>query len=172
MKLILIRHGDAGAYTLPDNERNLSALGKAQAKQTANWLKDKAYLKGRVQFVSSPYVRAYQTLAVLLSELKLDGLAEGVKQAPTISYDGITPNGDPKHALAGLAKLADDELITQDGCLVVVCHMNIIARMASLLTHNHDGGFDLAQAKVYELPFIQIAQAVQIDAFCPPLSKA
>jgi len=38
MQLILVRHGDAGAYTLPDHERNLSALGQAQASQTAKWL--------------------------------------------------------------------------------------------------------------------------------------
>ncbi len=35
MQLILDRHGDAGAYTLPDHERNLSALGQAPASQTS-----------------------------------------------------------------------------------------------------------------------------------------
>ena len=29
MQLLLVRHGDAGAYTLPDHE-NLSALGQAK----------------------------------------------------------------------------------------------------------------------------------------------
>ncbi len=45
MKIILIRHGDAGAYTHPDSERNLSELGKRQANQTAEWLKGYAEKK-------------------------------------------------------------------------------------------------------------------------------
>ena len=66
MKIILIRHGDAGAYTHPDSERNLSELGKRQANQTAEWLKGYAEKNGSPDlFISSPYNRAVQTCQII-----------------------------------------------------------------------------------------------------------
>lgn len=159
MKIILIRHGDAGAYTLPDHERNLSELGRAQANQTATWLYDSGYITAVSQFVSSPYNRAVQTLQVLLDKIDKPFAAQICKH--------ITPDDDARVGLQSLAALLDDEIITQEGCLVVVCHMNIVAKLASLLTGEHESGFALAEARVYELPFVQAGQAKRIDGFVP-----
>ena len=60
MQLILVRHGDAGAYTLPDHERNLSALGQAQAHRPQRGFAENFEPD---HFIVSPYNRAQQTLA-------------------------------------------------------------------------------------------------------------
>lgn len=161
MYLILIRHGDAGAYTLPDHQRALSDLGQRQITQTAKWLQSRPYLANS-QYIASPYRRAQESLTVLLDNLSA--------QAPITTYEHITPNDDPSVALQGLGGLTQDEIINQAGSLVVVCHMNIIAKMASLLTGEYPSGFELAEARVYELPFVATGQARWIDGFVPPLS--
>lgn len=162
MKLILIRHGDAGAYTLPDHERNLSPLGQAQAKQTADWLTRSPYLKTPMQFISSPYNRANQTLNIITDTLSIK---LGTIDSQTI--DGITPNDRADLAIIELGKKVQNPIITDNGTLVVVCHMNIIANLASLLTGNDEIGFDLAEARVYEMDFLAEQTAKQIDGFCP-----
>lgn len=150
MKLILVRHGDAGAYTLPDNERNLSELGKAQAYKTAQFLSQFAI----DQAISSPYNRARQT-AEILSDLPL-----------TICSD-ITPDDNAKTGLLAIASLIDDKVIQKEGAVLVVCHMNIIAKMADLLDGRGLDGFGLAEARVFELPFVGVGQGVEIERFVP-----
>ncbi len=165
MKLILIRHGDAGAYTLPDHERNLSELGKAQATQTGQWLQRyvadniEAGIKP-IQFIVSPYNRARQTLETILGQTTF--------KAPNVTIcDAITPDDNPSLAVLNLSELISDKIVLEDGYLVVVCHMNIIAQIASILTARSEHGFGLAEARVYELPFLGAGDAYQIDGFVP-----
>lgn len=150
MKLILVRHGDAGAYTLPDNERNLSELGKTQAQKTAEFLSQ----FGIDQAISSPYNRARQT-AEILTDLPLT-------ICPT-----ITPDDNAKTGLLSIAELIDDDVIQKDGTVLVVCHMNIIAKMAELLDNQGLDGFGLAEARIFELPFVGVGQGVEIERFVP-----
>lgn len=154
MKLILVRHGDAGAYTLPDNERNLSELGKAQAHKTAQFLSqfhiDKA--------ISSPYNRARQT-AEILTDLPLS-------ICPT-----ITPDDNAKTGLLSVAELIDNDIISNNGTVLVVCHMNIIAKMADLLDNQGLDGFSLAEARVFDLPFVGTGQGVEVGRFVPNVNN-
>lgn len=150
MKLILVRHGDAGAYTSPDNERNLSELGKLQASKTADFLN---------QFkidtvISSPYNRARQT-------------AEILTHLPLTICPNITPDDDARMGLLAVSGLIDDEIIQRDGTVLVVCHMNIIAKMADLLDNQGFTGFHLAEARVFELPFLGAGQGVEMLRFVP-----
>lgn len=150
MKLILVRHGDAGAYTLPDHERNLSELGKQQAKKTAQWLNATKIDK----VISSPYNRAKQT-AQILSNL------------PMTICEQITPDDNAAIGLVQIGKLIDDEIVKNNGTVLVVCHMNIIAKMADLLDEQGVCGFGLAEARVFELPFVGTGQGKQIEQFIP-----
>lgn len=155
MRIVLVRHGDAGAYTLPDSARNLSALGQKQAAQTALWLKNQGHLQNAC-FVCSPYNRAQQTLQAIL------------RLAPRADYtvcDRLTPNDDPKAALAALDALSADA--QDDGVLVAVCHMNVIAKTAALLSGELARGFSLAEARVFAAPCFLPDQGVLIDAFVP-----
>lgn len=155
MKIILIRHGDAGAYTHPDNERNLSDLGKAQARQTADWLGQNYQ---PTQFISSPYNRARQTC---------DIVRQNFADIPLQIYEHITPNDDAKTAIAGLSDIIDN--VPNAACVMIVCHMSIIAHMASILTGNSPEGFNLAEARVFESEVFAPDLAVEVDRFAPKI---
>lgn len=153
MKLILIRHGDAGAYTLPDNERNLSALGQAQAQKTAKWLQQNAK---PTLFISSPYNRAMQTCNIVKQ-----GFAEIEHQI----FDKITPDDDAQTAINGLSDLLEN--MNDNDCVVIVCHMNIIAYMAGLLTGEQPESFSLAEARILETSVVANGLASEIKRFAP-----
>lgn len=150
MKLILVRHGDAGAYTSPDNERNLSELGKAQATKTAQFLSQFTI----DQAIASPYNRARQT-AEILTDL------------PLTICPSITPDDNAKTGLLAIAGLIDDKVIQKDGTVLVVCHMNIIAKMADLLDNQGLDSFSLAESRIFELPFVGAGQGVETERFVP-----
>lgn len=153
MKLILIRHGDAGAYTHPDSERNLSEIGKAQAQKTAKWLQQNA---NPTLFISSPYNRAMQTC-----EIVKQAFADVEHQI----FANITPNDDAQTAINGLADLLAN--MNDDDCVVIVCHMNIIAYMAGLLTGEQPESFSLAEARILETNVLSNGLATQIGKFVP-----
>ena len=148
MKIILMRHGQAEDETRPDSARQLTDFGQQQAVQTA------AYISSHYMpnlFVVSPYVRARQTLAQLQAQ---------APNVPVKVQDNITPSDDARTALAELATV-DAE------CIVVVCHMSIIAYLASLLTGETPESYALAEARVFEMEFIMAGMAHEIDRFVP-----
>lgn len=155
MKIILIRHGDAGAYSYPDNERNLSDLGRSQAGQTADWLRQNYQPS---EFISSPYNRAKQTC---------DIVHQNFADIPLQIYEHITPNDDAKNAIAGLSYIIDN--LPNAACVVIVCHMNIIAHIASILTGNPPEGFNLAEARVFESEIFAPDLAVEVGRFAPKI---
>ncbi len=149
MKIILMRHGQAEDASRPDSARQLTDYGQQQAAQTAE------YIVGHYTpdyFVVSPYDRAQQTLAELQSR---------VPDVPVTVQDNITPSDDARTALLELGNI-DAE------CLVVVCHMSIIAHLASLLTGDSPESFALAEARVFEMEFVMSGMATEMDRFVPP----
>ena len=148
MKIILVRHGQAEDETRPDSARQLTDFGQQQAAQTA------AYLTTHYHpdyFVVSPYIRAQQTLAVL------QALVPGV---PSSVQDNITPSDDARQALIDIGNIEAE-------CLVVVCHMSIVAYIAGLLTGEYPESFSLAEARVFEMDFVMTGMATEIDRFVP-----
>ncbi|MDO5768643.1 MAG: phosphohistidine phosphatase SixA [Psychrobacter sp.] len=151
MKIILMRHGQAEAYQQADNIRQLTPLGHQQAKQTAEYLLS---LYQPDFFVVSPYDRAQQTLAALSTQLP---------EVPVSVHDNITPSDDAREALTGLADVTAE-------CLVVVCHMSIIAKLAALLIGETPESFALAEARVFEMDFVAADMAKEVDRFVPAQS--
>ena len=148
MKIILMRHGQAEDETRPDSARQLTGFGHEQAKQTAK------YISSHYQpdyFLVSPYVRAQQTLA------ELQVLMANV---PSHIQQNITPSDDARQALADIAHIEAE-------CLVVVCHMSIIAYIAALLTGDYPESFSLAEARVFEMDFVMTSMAREIARFVP-----
>lgn len=153
MKIILIRHGQAAEhsyenYSHPDSARQLTDFGHSQAAQTAD------YIIGNYQpdyFMVSPYVRAQQTLK------QLQAIAPKI---PVTIQDNITPGDDAHAALAALSRIEAE-------CLIVVCHMSIIANIASLLTGISPESFALAEARVFEMEFVMSGMAHEVDRFVP-----
>lgn len=148
MKIILMRHGQAEGYRDADSSRQLTAFGYQQAQETAE------YVLATYQpdcFVVSPYDRAQQTLAALTAI---------APKVPVHIYNGITPSDEALSALKGLAEFEAE-------CLVVVCHMSIIAYMAALLTGETPESFQLAEARVFEAAFVATAMGKECDRFIP-----
>ena len=148
MKIILMRHGQAEDETRPDSARQLTDFGQQQAAQTAAYIHER-YMPDLL--VVSPYTRAQQTLAKLQAH------------APDISVkiqNNITPSDDARTAFAELSTIDAD-------CVVVVCHMSIIAYLGSLLTGEHPESYALAEARVFDMEFIMAGMAQEIDRFVP-----
>ena len=148
MKIILMRHGQAEDETRPDSARELTDFGQQQAAQTAAYIST-SYTPDI--FIVSPYVRAQQTLAQL--QLQTPNI-------PVKVQNNITPSDDARTALAELATIEAE-------CVIVVCHMSIIAYLASLLTGDTPESYALAEARVFEMEFIMAGMAREIDRFVP-----
>lgn len=148
MKIILMRHGQAEDTTRPDSARQLTNFGQQQAAQTAEYIFQN-YKPD--YFVVSPYDRAQQTLAQLQSY---------APNVPSIVQENITPSDDARIAFTKLANIEAE-------CLVVICHMSIIAHLASLLTGESPEGFSLAEARVFEMEFVMSGMANERDRFVP-----
>lgn len=148
MKIILMRHGQAEDETRPDSARELTDFGQQQAAQTAAYIST-SYTPDI--FIVSPYVRAQQTLA----QLQLQ-----TPNVPVKVQNNITPSDDARTALAELATIEAE-------CVIVVCHMSIIAYLASLLTGDTPESYALAEARVFEMEFIMAGMAREIDRFVP-----
>ena len=148
MKLILMRHGQAEAYQESDNTRQLTEFGYQQAQQTA------AHIMQKYQpdmFVVSPYDRAQQTLAAF-KEL-----------APDIEvsvHPDITPSDDAMEALTSVADVQGD-------CILVVCHMPIVAKLAGLVSATSPATYALAEARVFEMEIVAADMGDEIDRFVP-----
>lgn len=148
MKIILMRHGQAEDQSRPDSARQLTDFGQQQAAQTAEYITTN-YKPD--YFVVSPYDRAQQTLAQLQSR---------APKVPVTVQDNITPADDACTALIELGKIEAE-------CLVVVCHMSIVAHIAGLLTGDSPESFSLAEMRVFELEFVMTGMANEIDRFIP-----
>ena len=148
MKIILVRHGQAEDETRPDSARQLTGFGQQQAAQTAEYVTTRYHPD---HFVVSPYDRAQQTLAEFQSR---------ALQVPLTVQDNITPSDDARKALIYLAKIEAE-------CLVVVCHMSIVAHIAGLLTGEYPESFSLAEARVFDMDFVMSGMAREVDRFVP-----
>jgi phosphohistidine phosphatase len=152
MQLILVRHGEAEPYQDNDAARQLTMRGVVQAHSTAQ----QVLVKFQPDlWVVSPYVRAQQTIAAFQEKLPL---------APLHVLDCITPDADPKVALDALFDLQSQHSAQ---CIIVVCHMNVIAYVAGLLTTDDPESFGLAEARVFEQPLILLGLSVEKARFVP-----
>ena len=149
MQLTLIRHGEAlAAVNGNDDKRSLSARGSSQAKHTAEYLKDR--IKPDV-LVVSPLLRAQQTLAHVQAYFP---------DVPVMICNKIKPEDDAKAALDWLSQLPYESI-------VVVCHMNVVAHMAEILTTESFHPYALAEARIYEQAVIAAGLSTQLESFIP-----
>lgn len=148
MKVILMRHGQASYESEHDSERQLTEFGEQQAAETAEYLLKKY---SPDVFVVSPYDRAQQTLAAFTKQ-KPD--------VPVIVRDTITPDDN---AMTGLKSLIDIE----GECVLVVCHMPIVAKMAGLLCAQDPESYALAEARVFEAELIAPDMGDEVERYVP-----
>lgn len=148
MKIILMRHGEAERKTQQDNKRQLTKMGVNQAEETAEYILNK-YIPDA--FIVSPYDRAQQTLEAF--KVKLPDVATNV-------LNNITPSDDPVVALKTLMNIEGE-------CILIVCHMPIIAKITALLTAQYPEAYELAEARIIEAEFIGLDMGNEVDRFIP-----
>ncbi|WEH92526.1 phosphohistidine phosphatase SixA [Acinetobacter soli] len=151
MQLTLVRHGEASpALDGNDTTRPLTALGHAQAKQTAQFLKEQVNPE---IFVVSPLLRAQETL---------QHIQQIFPNVPVLICDKIKPEDDAKDAIEWLAQLPFESI-------VVVCHMNVVGHIAEQLTQEHFNPFALAEARLYHQTVIANGLSTQEKSFVPTI---
>ena len=150
MQLILVRHGEAERQTQDDATRRLTERGQRQADWTAQQVLAR-YRPDRL--VVSPLKRAKQTMQAFSQQLP---------DVPLQVLDCIKPDDDAAEALNCLADLHAE-------CLLVVCHMNVIAQIATLLLGDWAEGFELAEARVFEQVLILPEWSVEQWRCVPPV---
>ena len=149
MQLTLVRHGEASAVVNGnDDKRPLTKRGHKQAQHTAEYLKD--MIKPDV-FVVSPLLRAQETLA---------HLQHYFNDVPVLVCNKIKPEDDAKSAVEWLSQLPYESI-------VVVCHMNVVAHISSLLTSESFHPYALAEARIYEQAVIAAGLSTQLKSFIP-----
>ena len=149
MQLTLVRHGEASpAVNGNDDKRPLTKRGHKQAQQTAEYLKD--MIKPDV-FVVSPLLRAQETLV---------HLQHYFNDVPVLVCNKIKPEDDAKSAVEWLSQLPYESI-------VVVCHMNVVAHISSLLTAESFHPYALAEARIYEQAVIAAGLSTQLKSFIP-----
>lgn len=134
MRLVLVRHAEAEPLRVSDADRQLTARGIVQARETAAWINRQAWA-GPMQLLSSPFVRARQTA---------DAIARVMSLKPEFC-DALTPDTDPRIALRAI-----EQAIAADN-LIVVSHMPLVACLEHWLESgvvSAGSGFMLAEVRV------------------------
>ncbi|PFG08727.1 MULTISPECIES: phosphohistidine phosphatase SixA [unclassified Marinobacter] len=136
MKLLIMRHGEAGWHT-QDEQRELTDVGRQQVARVAGQL---AESDSRPKLIwCSPLVRARQTAAIVAERLNCS-----VEEKRF-----ITPDDDPARCLEAL-------LASTASPLLLVSHMPLVGVLTSLLTDGHRRGaaFMTAQAVLLDMPVV------------------
>lgn len=113
MNLYLIRHGAAEAGATDNMNRNLTARGKSQAQGAANWLAKN--IEGPVSIWVSPYLRTQQTAAPIAEALGVE----------VVAHKCLQPEMTPQKVV--------DELCNEQKNIILVTHLPLVGRLASLL---------------------------------------
>ena len=119
--LYIMRHGDAIGRAATDAERPLSDLGRGEAARMVPHLLDEPPTKLWV----SPYLRAQQTAAIVVTGLVQAGHNPKIETVPD-----ITPDDNPY-------KLVESLVDVSTGPLMLVSHNPFVSILLSLLIEGH-----------------------------------
>lgn len=129
--LFIMRHGEAEAPRLDDKSRQLTPLGREQAKSAALWLRDQYCEKGVVDLaLVSPYRRAKQTHDMV----SLDIISDKVE-----SNEDIVPDGSPRLVSDYIDALLHAAVNSKKPIkkLLVVSHMPLVSYLVDELCDSY-----------------------------------
>lgn len=147
MKLIIMRHGQAGWNAPSDAQRPLTRQGRNEIKRTA----DKLKLAKVDKVLASPYLRAQQSGEIVA----------GALGCPMDTMNGITPDDSPFEAINALP---------QSGTILLASHMPLVSALTGLLCEGsiHSGpGFATANAAILEMDIPSMGMATLIEMVRP-----
>lgn len=118
MRLLLLRHGEAGFDAPSDYERHLTSGGVLRLQAMLNTAAGELSCVSRI--VHSPYLRTVQTAGLVQQEMQKQ------KPAPLHSLELLTPDSSPQAVVDWLSQQKDDSLL-------LVTHQPLIGYLVSLL---------------------------------------
>ncbi|WP_028238851.1 phosphohistidine phosphatase SixA [Stutzerimonas azotifigens] len=133
MKLWLLRHGQAEPRARSDAERNLTDIGRLEARRSA------VHLQGCALDVvlASPYVRAQQTAEEACRAIGYEGAFE------TVPW--VRPESDLREAMLYLDRRPEQNLL-------IVTHQPFVGLLGGWLVHGHrDNPLPMATGSLAEL---------------------
>lgn len=130
MKLYIVRHAEAGSAQT-DSARELTERGQDQARSAASWLANT--VKEPVVLWSSPYRRTLQTAQLISDSLSID----------VISHDCLMPDATPNKVVG--------ELINEHNSIILVTHLPLVGRLASLLVDGSIYDQPWSAAEIWQL---------------------
>lgn len=121
VNIVIMRHGEAEPLTLQDSQRQLTARGKRETLQMAQWLQN--CCSPFTSIWVSPYLRTGQTADIVLS-------TQGPEcQQETLSE--LVPEGNPRLVL----DIIDARLSEQPAArILLVSHMPLVSFLVEALT--------------------------------------
>ena len=153
--LLLMRHGDA-PQARTDKERMLSDLGKRQCAQMSMHIKDLNVLS----VITSDYQRAIDSANLVTQE--------NTSTYECLQDERLRPMAHAKNALNFICD--EFENLASDATLLVVCHMPLIAEMASLaIDGNLKNHYSFPCASMMKLTsdFASLGTFELLDSFSP-----
>lgn len=114
MRLLLLRHGEAGFNALSDEQRSLTDNGRFRLRQML--LQHQGLLEGIESIFHSPYLRTCQTTELVCE----------VKAVETSPSKLLTPESSPQLVIDWLSEQAVENLL-------LVTHQPLIGNLVSLL---------------------------------------
>ena len=129
--LFIMRHGEAEAPRLDDKNRQLTPVGREQAKSAALWLKDQYCTEGIVDLaLVSPYRRAKQTF---------DMVSLDVEAGKVESNEDIVPEGSPRLVSDYIDGLLHAAVNSKKPIkkLLVVSHMPLVSYLVDELCQSY-----------------------------------
>ncbi|MAM89049.1 SixA phosphatase family protein [Allohahella sp. A8] len=148
-EFLLMRHGQAEAYGITDEERELTSRGARQAERQGRALdaffRDQAGPVPAYRIIQSTYLRARETAELVMQQ------ADCVSR-DALTIDGITPEDSLQDAIDSLSAVFTKY---PNQHFLVVCHMPVVALLDGhcLEGAKTDGrAFATAEIRRYRFP--------------------
>lgn len=144
MKLIVMRHGEAEPSNISDQARNLTAYGICQTQAAGKWLARHVINNNTINVaLVSPFARAQQTYAGVISQLNIERKVDVVD---------LIPEAKPRKTHKVLDKFLSDNPDTQS--IILISHMPLICYLLDEILLTYQGTlFDTSSMAIIEYDY-------------------
>jgi phosphohistidine phosphatase len=144
MKLIVMRHGEAEASNISDKARNLTAYGQRQTQTAGSWLASHVVDNNTINVaLVSPFTRAQQTYAGVISHLSIERKVDVVE---------LIPEAKPRQMHKVLDSFLSNNLEVQS--IILISHMPLICYLLDEILLTHQGTlFDTSSMAIIEYDY-------------------
>lgn len=170
MQIFIMRHGEAQAISSfqsqSDFHRTLTKQGQLEAQLMGKWLLN--VTKNIQEIFMSPYDRAQQTAAIMLSSLQS---AEHNAHIASSTLDFITPSGSAKQVhdyIDGYCAQMSGESTKEPHAVLIVSHMPLVSYLVAELTTPENAPI-FATAAIIEIDYDVTRMTGEVVRLISPL---